>query len=126
MPGTPQGSSQDDFRQIRPTVVVVMAEYGGVFLWNRSPGPACFRGSFVLNPVELGASPELIERLAAWNDEWEEMAYSNVGFASPEVERAWVQRGWELARELQDQLPDIQVLYHHDPRGEWPVGTGQR
>lgn len=113
----------EDSRSGRPTVVVLMAEYGGVFLWNRSPDP-WLRAPNTPDPVGLGVSPGLVDRLAAWNDEWEEMAYSNVGFASPEIRRAWVQKGWALACELQDQLPDIQVLYHHDPRGEWPVRDG--
>jgi hypothetical protein len=116
--------SDDGVPPLRPTALVLMAEYGGVFLWNRSPDPSG-PGFYILDPVELGVSSALVERMAAWNDEWEEMAYSNVGFASPEVEQAWVRRGWELAHELQDQLPDIQVLYHHDPRGERPVRTGQ-
>jgi hypothetical protein len=49
------------------------------------------------------------------------MAYSNVGFRSPEAEQASIQRGWELARELQDELTDIEVPYQHDVRSPLPV-----
>jgi hypothetical protein len=98
-----------------------MAEYGGIFLWNRSLDRPPGAGPYVMDPLKLGVSARLIERLAACNDEWEEMAYSNVGFESPEIEQAWVRRGRDLAIELQGELPDILVLYHHGPKGERPV-----
>jgi hypothetical protein len=48
--------------------------------------------------VGLGLSPELVERLAEWNDERKETAYSNVDFSSLDVEDAWVHRGRVPAR----------------------------
>ncbi len=68
MVGTRQGSSDDSEPPGRPTVLVLMAEYGGVFLWDRSPGPVGLGSPSVLDPVELGLPSALVERLAAWDD----------------------------------------------------------
>ena len=92
-----------------------MADYG-CYLWSNSRELDRFRGDgFDLDPLRLGASAELVDRMAAWHEEWEEMAYSNTGFGSPEHARSWARRGWDLAVQLQEELgPDIEVYYFHD------------
>jgi hypothetical protein len=92
-----------------------MAEYGA-FLWDASPEPHHPNAPWGPNDpglLELGLSPGLVERLTTWHAVWEEMAYSNVGFASPEARREWVERGSHLASELKDELPDTEVRYFH-------------
>lgn len=104
----------------RPRAVVLMAEYGDVFLWEHLAPAEWHPGSRNFLPSELGVTEGLAERLAAWNDEWQDLAYANVDPAAPEV-KAWADRGWALAQELQAALPDIEVLYHHGPHGERAV-----
>jgi hypothetical protein len=81
-----------------PTVVQVRAEYGGVFLWTELE-----EGPVGLDPGILDIPSDLADRLAAWNEEWEDGAADD--------QEDWVSRGRELARELQDQLPDVRVVY---------------
>jgi hypothetical protein len=113
--------SEHDDERPPPTVIVLMAEHGGVYLWNRSPVRPRYGDDYVIDPVELGVSAVLIARMRAWNDEFEATALTGYEFPSQAAEEDWAGRGRELAYELQNELPDIEVLYHHDPRGGVPV-----
>lgn len=113
-------TSDDDFDNWRPTIVEVMAEYGGTFLWDRSPepgpGPTDYYGPVGLDPGILDVSSDLADRLSAWNEEWESGAAADWDEEADDDAdmQEWVQRGRELTRELQDELPDVQVLYSYD------------
>src|SRR6476661_4332506 len=91
----------------RPYDVLLMADYGR-YLWSYEPALQRFREpdeNFDEHFAErLGVSPGLIERLERWHSEWEEMAYTNRGFASPALRQTWTARGWELTEELQQEL----------------------
>jgi hypothetical protein len=92
-----------------------MAEYTGVYLWNRSPIRSRFGGDYVINPEDLGVSPGLIERMERWNDEFGAIARHDFRFPSRKAEEAWARRGLDLAYELQNELgPDVEVRYHED------------
>ena len=92
-----------------------MAEYGGAYLWNRSPVRSRFRDDYVLDPVEFGVPPQSIERMEAWNEEFGAIARTDYAFPAPEAEDAWARHGLDLAYELQNELgPDIEVRYHDD------------
>ena len=83
-----------------------MADYG-CFTWTRSPELFAFRSSDGLDLARLGVSPDLAQKLADWHKEWED---ENYGVAvSAEASETWEQRGWSLARELANELPDIDV-----------------
>jgi hypothetical protein len=110
-----------DPRGRRATEVTLMADYGR-YLWTNSPVLGRLRDhDGNIDPLRLGVSADLIAAMKAWHQEWEEMAYSNVGFPTDEADRAWTRRSWALARRLQDELPDIEVRYQHDARGPLPV-----
>lgn len=96
-----------------------MAEYGGTFLWDRSPDPGPCPPDFGpvgLDPGILDISSDLADRLSAWNEEWEDRAADDD--EENEDVQEWLQRGRELARELQDELADVQVLHHYDEINE--------
>jgi hypothetical protein len=103
--------------------VMLMADYG-CYLWTNSIALDRFRGDgYRLDPVRLGVSGDLVQRMAAWHEEWEEMAYSNTGFSSPEIARAWARRGWDIAVRMQEELgPGMEVYYFHpfDGDGQGP------
>lgn len=95
-----------------PTVIVVMAEWTDVFLWNRSPVRDPFAGDYVLDPDVLGVSSSLTERLRAWNDRYG-------GQASESREGTfvtWNREGLALAQELQREFDarevSVQIVYH--------------
>ena len=100
-----------------PTVIEVMAEYGGTVLWNRSPAPNS--SSYQIDPADLGVSSTLGTRLSAWNDHWQDMVYRGAleSPGSAEV-TAWTRDGLDLAFDVQHELDalghDIDVRYHHD------------
>lgn len=112
----------------RPTVVTVMAEHGGAFLWDRSPGAAgC------LPPETLGVSAGLAARLRDWNERYEEHA-ARWNWDPPPPEHAadderewaaWRREGLHLAHDLQHELDalglGIEVQYHEDG-DDRPVG----
>lgn len=104
-----------------PTVIVVMAEWSASCLWNRSPAHERDRGwdDYMLEPEVLGVSPELAERLEAWNgglghsDSWSAPAF-------------WNRDGLVLAQALQREFDGrgiaVEVLYHDNKAGrERPV-----
>ena len=101
-----------------PTAVCVMAEHGGVFLWDRSPD-----GVGPVEPEELGICAELTARLTDWNERYEEHAARWNWGDPPREHRAddeaewaeWRREGLHLAYALQHELgPRVQVLYHED------------
>jgi hypothetical protein len=70
-----------------------------------------------LGPVKLeslGIEMHLVERLRAWNDQFNGIALTGYEFPSPDEESRWQQEGLQLAYELQNQLPDIEISYAHD------------
>jgi hypothetical protein len=98
----------------RPTVVKLMAEHADVFLWNDSPGKGV-QDTYVVEPADLGVSPALTERLAAWNDRYGRLSLTDVEWPSREDEEVWLRSGLDLAHELQDELgPDVDVVYAED------------
>jgi hypothetical protein len=68
-------------------------------------------------PVVLAdpsVSSELVQRLQAWNEQYQRTALTEFEFPSPEEELRWTQDGLQLAHELQNELPDIEISYAHD------------
>lgn len=102
---------------------MLMADYG-CCLWTDSPELMPFwDDDHNFDPARLGLSPALVQRMRSWHEEWEEMAYSNTGFSSPEAARSWACRGWDIAVQLQGELgPGIGVYYFHplDGAGQGP------
>jgi hypothetical protein len=104
-----------------PTVVLVMAEHGGAFLWDRSPG-----GVGCVEPQTLGISAELTARLTGWNERYQEHAARWNWGPPPPGDRAdderewagWRREGLDLAYALQHELDalghGIEVRYHED------------
>ena len=62
----------------------------------------------------LGVRAELVQRLRAWNGQFQATALADFEFPSPEDERHWTREGLHLAYELQNELPDICIGYAHD------------
>jgi hypothetical protein len=94
----------------RPLTLRVMAEYmDDDPVWGCDPEHL---GPVVLG--ELGVSASLIERLRAWNAHFNGIALTGFEFRTPDEEQAWERRGLDLAYELQNELPDIQISYVHD------------
>jgi hypothetical protein len=93
----------------RPEALLVMAEYGVEDpVWDRPRG-----GGGPVSLRELNVSSSLVQRLRAWNKTYERSALPDAGWASPEAYSAWAQQGLILARELQHELPDVNVRYFH-------------
>ena len=116
----------DDGTPRRPTVVVLMAEHGGGPLWNRSPWHERGPDDYVVDPVVLGVSPELIAAMDEWNDEFGRAdSHDPEAREDPAAGAAWLRRGLTLAYRLQQELgEEVEVRYHDDP-DERPV-TGRR
>jgi hypothetical protein len=93
------------------TFVELRAEYGGTFLWT-----VLDEGTVGLDPAILDIPPDLADRLAAWNEEWEDAAEQG-----QQDEQGWVSRGRQLARELQDELPGIRVVWRYGEIGDGPI-----
>jgi hypothetical protein len=113
--------TEDDGTPRRPTVVVLMAEHGGGPLWNRSPRHQRGWDDYVVDPVLLGVSPELIAAMDAWNDEY---GWDGADPAAPEdtvAAAAWLRRGLTLAYRLQQELGDDVEVRYHDDGDERPV-----
>ena len=104
-----------------PTVIVVMAEWTDTCLWNRSPNREPFADDYVLDPVTLGVSPALAQRLRSWN-----LKFAG-GDANHPVDNdaAWSDEGLALAQELQREFDardlGVEVLYHGQQGKELPV-----
>ena len=93
----------------RPQALLVMAEHGvGDPVWD---GPLGTGGSVSLG--ELGVSDALVQRLRGWNEQFEQLALTDFEWTSPETQAAWVQRGLDLAHQLQRELPEVDVRYFH-------------
>jgi hypothetical protein len=103
-----------------PTVIVVMAEWTGTFLWNRSPDRAVFADDYVLDPEVLGLTTRLAERLTSWNDRY--------GMGT--INAAWWDEGWSLAQDLQHEFDrrglEVEVLYHDFDGEERATRDGRR
>ncbi|GAA4977946.1 hypothetical protein [Kineococcus glutinatus] len=93
----------------RPEALLVMAEHSVTDpVWERplgTGGPVALGG--------LGVPDPLVQRLRGWNEQFERVALTDVGWESPRVRAAWVQRGLDLAHELQRELPDVDVRYFY-------------
>ncbi|GLY16691.1 hypothetical protein Kisp01_37060 [Kineosporia sp. NBRC 101677] len=100
---------QQEGQAYRPQALLVMAEYSVEDpVWDRPVGTG--------EPVslaELGVSDALVQRLRAWNEQFEQLALTDFEWESPEIEAAWVRQGLDLAYELQRELPDLDVRYFH-------------
>ena len=105
-----------------PTVVLLAAEYGGQWLWDGDGLP-------LEEPLELGISPSLVDRLSAWNGEFEDRG-ARWGHAAPPPEHrvadraevsAWSYAGLLLARELQAEFDatgrEVVLRYAHEELG---------
>jgi hypothetical protein len=93
-----------------PIALQVMAEHAGDDgVWNNDLD---HYGPVVL--ADLGVSSELVQRLQAWNEQYQRTALTDFEFPNPEQERRWAQEGLRLAYELQNELPDIEISYAHD------------
>ena len=107
-----EGVAQD-----RPAVVTVMFEHmSGTSVWNRPYPPEGEIGDFYDEQqlIALGASPEIAQRLCRLSTEWSTVVLQ-VGDAQDSQARleAILRAGQEAARELQNQLWDIDVRYWH-------------
>ncbi len=94
----------------RPRTLRVMAEY-------MDDDPVWDSDADHLGPValaDLGVSAQLVQRLRAWNEHVKGIALMDVEFRSPDEERRWEQEGLQLAYQLQNELPDIEISYAHD------------
>lgn len=93
----------------RPQALLVMAEYSvSDPVWDRPVETG--------EPVslsELSVSDALVQRLREWNEQFEQLALTDFEWASPQTQAAWVQRGLDLAHELQQELPEVDVRYLH-------------
>lgn len=58
--------------------------------------------------MRLGVSRGLHEDLVGWHAEWERAAYG-LPAESGDDPTTWEKRGHELARQLQSELPDLDV-----------------
>ncbi len=104
-----------------PTVIVVMAEWSASCLWNRTPAHERNRNwdDYMLEPEVLGVSPELAERLEAWN----ERPGDPESWSAP---ASWNRDGLVLAQALQREFDargiSVEILYHDNKDGrERPV-----
>ena len=85
-----------------PTVVLMAPEWSDSPLWNRSPGRDPFADNdYLLDPVVLGVSPDLTQRLIAWNDH-----YGSDASELRENSGAWWGEGLALAQELQREFDE--------------------
>lgn len=95
-----------------------MPDYG-CFTWTNSPELFPFRINVDegLDLVRLGVSSELAMKLRDLHHEWEEWNYTGVA-ASAEAEETWDERAWAAVKELQAELPDIDVYFRGDGDSE--------
>lgn len=101
-----------------PERVLVMPEYGvDLPLWDRGPGGP---GT---SPDELGLSDQLAARLRAWNAEWQNHPPEKPRPWSAKEQHQWRETGYRLARQLQAELTDVEVLILDDRGREVPIST---
>jgi hypothetical protein len=94
----------------RPIALRVMAEYTG-------DDPVWDSDHDHYGPVdlgELGVSERLSQRLRSWNDRYGATALTDFEFPTPEDEADWRREGLDLAYDLQNELPDIDISYSED------------
>ena len=61
--------------------------------------------------AELGASEALIQQLRGWNEQFNRIALSGFHFPTLDAGKEWLKHGLELAKRLQQKLPDIEIYY---------------
>ena len=107
--------------RLPPTALTVMAEHCvDDPVWDRPYGDG--------EPVDLVALQvplPLVTRLRSWNAEFEALALTAFVWDSPAVEERWRATGLQLAYELQDALPDVEVSFWEDG-GARPVRGPRR
>jgi hypothetical protein len=102
-----------------PAQVLVMPDHGDVDLL-----PVWSRGSAVggaLDQTELAISDQLTARLRAWNDAWADRHPEKSRRWAGLNRQEWLETGYRLARQLQAELPDVQVLVLDAKDREVPV-----
>ena len=84
-----------------------MPEYGADLLplWDRSA-----EGGGGLHEDDIGISVGLATRLRGWNASWASHPPEKPRMWSAKEENEWVQTGYRLARQLQSELNDVEVL----------------
>ena len=108
-------------RQVRPpTAVSFEMDHGFHF-----PLVSASREGDFDDPAELGLSPELVDRLAAWAERWETLAMREV-LREPSSdtirrdEADLLREQWALADALERELPDeVDLLVFGVPLDEW-------
>jgi hypothetical protein len=103
-----------------PTQLLVMAGHGltddQLPLWARGPQDA--------GPVrqqDLGLSDQLTARLREWGNAWADRPPEQPRPWAGLNKAEWLQTGYRLARQLQAELPDVQVLVLDARDREAPV-----
>lgn len=90
--------------------IKLMPDYGCFPLWHHQSQEV---GE--INPESLGLSPDLCERLACWQNEYDQTLNASdpviSGFGSKEMEVKFVVKGYELALALKKELNGTQVVY---------------
>jgi hypothetical protein len=106
----------------RPSRVLVMPEFGIDLLplWDRSP-----EGGGSLGEDDVGISVQLAARLRDWNARWADHPPEQPRRWSAEDEAQWVEIGHRLARQLQSELADIEVLILDRKGMEIPISEGR-
>jgi hypothetical protein len=74
-------------------------------LWDRSP-----QGFGAVDEVDVGISTQLATRLRDWNARWAAHPPERPRRWSAKDEHQWVETGHRLARQLQSELTDVEVL----------------
>jgi hypothetical protein len=102
-----------------------MADFG-CFAWSDSPElrRARARPGGDLDLSRLGVSDRLRGELEAWHAEWERAA-SGQRAEHGDDPSTWEERGYELARQLQSELPDLDVQVWDEARSQ-PVSVPDR
>jgi hypothetical protein len=101
--------------------VLVSPEFGiDLPLWNRSP-----EGFGVVDDVDVGISVQLAARLREWNARWEAHPPEQPRRWSAQDEYQWVETGYRLARQLQSELPDVEVLILDSKGREVPISEAR-
>ena len=102
------------------TAILLMADWGGACLWNRSPTRDETGADDRLDQEDLGLPAELVERIGQWCRD----------FGSERMDRQWWNTGWTIANDLQRDFErrglDIQVSYSDWDGRVVPVGARRR
>ena len=99
----------------RPTRLLLMSETEvDLPIWDRSPTTTAS-----LDPEELGISSGLAARLREWNQRWQFDPERPQGWSRDQLERLR-RTGLRLARQLQEELIDVEILVYDRGR-EVPI-----